>query len=680
MLAATERFVAGSLLISPNLPPVSTVPPPSPPSATATTEIACDILVVGAGLGGTAAAIQSARLGRRVCLIEETAWPGGQISTQGVPAFDENQYIETFGGTGSYYELRNGIRAYYRDKYTLAPSVRDDPRLNPGNAWVSLLSFEPPAGVAVLEQMMAGPHDSGDLQVFYRTIAVAAEVYTGEVRSVLTRHLENGTAIRFRPGFVLDATDLGNLFVFTATSYAVGEESRSQTGEPSAPLQANPTCVQDFTFPFAVEYCPGEVHTIPKPDGYELNKLNQPYTLAYTNDRPPYRVFETAPGTHGSFWAYRRALDAKNFDDPRITNDVSIINWTANDYRGGTVLDRLPAEQAALYTEARLLSLGFLYWLQTEVPRDDGGIGYPEFKPRPDIMGSADGLSQVAYVREGRRLRAAYTIIEQDISTASQPGPRAKRYDDSVGIGFYPIDLHGCGTLMLGVPTHPFQIPLGALVPQRTVNLLPAAKNIGTTHLTNGAYRVHPVEWAVGNAAAVLAVFCLLSGTTPHQVYQRPDLVRRVQILLLDNQVPLYWYDDVPLAHPAFTATQLLAVDGVWEGTQDNLHFDPDGMLTISEGKTIVAALARRIQHWRGSGAANPTAGVLRPAPEDAVLPLRWEAVITMVTIAIPDSTAPAGATEKLGQQITRADLAMWLGMLLRQAIEENRIQPSTTS
>jgi hypothetical protein len=45
---------------------------------------------------------------------------------------------------------------------------------------------------------------------------------------------------------------------------------------------------------------------------------------------------------------------------------------------------------------------------------------------------------------------------------------------------------------------------LGALIPIRMENLLPAAKNIGTTHITNGCYRMHPVEWNIGEAAGAL--------------------------------------------------------------------------------------------------------------------------------------------------------------------------------
>ena len=35
----------------------------------------------------------------------------------------------------------------------------------------------------------------------------------------------------------------------------------------------------------------------------------------------------------------------------------------------------------------------------------------------------------------------------------------------------------------IDISSLPFQIPLGALIPERVENLLPACKNIGTTHI-----------------------------------------------------------------------------------------------------------------------------------------------------------------------------------------------------
>lgn len=643
-------------------------------------ELACDLLVVGGGLGGVAAALRAARLGRRVCLVEESSWLGGQISTQGVSHLDEHQYIETFGGTAAYYDLRDAIRDHYRSHYSLAPAAQRAPDLNPGNAWVSRLSFEPRVGAAVLDALLAGPHDSGTLQVFYHTRAVAAEVYDGRIASVLTRDTHSGAPLRFRPAYVLDATDHGDMFVLTATAYAVGAESRHQTGEPSAPERADPACLQSFTFPFAVEFRPGEVHTIEKPPGYEANRLSQPYSLAaqpWAAGAPDYRFLETAPNTYGPFFTYRRILDARNFSDPRVTHDVAIINWPSNDFRGGSLVDRRPEEQARLLEQARRLSLGFLYWLQTEAARDDGGAGYPELNPRPDIMGSADGLSQRPYIREGRRLRSKHTVREQDIAQAFHPGARAALLADAVGIGYYPIDLHGCGQQTFSIPTRPFQIPLGALVPVRTANLLPAAKNIGTTHIANGAYRLHPVEWAIGEAAAVIAVFCQRIGAAPHEVLARRDLVRRLQVFLLDQGVPVYWYDDVPLAHRAFAATQLLAIEGAWEGNDETLHFFPEAGMTLGQGKQRVAAVARSLQRWRGRGAADPEAEMLLAGPEDAELPLRWDAAATLVTMAIPDAVPPPHTP---GAAVNRGDLAVWLGTLLRQAIERGTLSDQAKS
>src|SRR5215467_8184893 len=90
----------------------------------------CEVLIAGGGTGGVSAALAAARRGRRVVLLEETDWLGGQLTSQGVSALDEHEHIESFGGTRSYYELRNAIRAHYGEQ-------------NPGHCWVTRLAFEP---------------------------------------------------------------------------------------------------------------------------------------------------------------------------------------------------------------------------------------------------------------------------------------------------------------------------------------------------------------------------------------------------------------------------------------------------------------------------------------------------------------------------------------------------------
>ncbi len=134
-------------------------------------------------------------------------------------------------------------------------------------------------------------------------------------------------------------------------------------------------------------------------------------------------------------------------------------------------------------------------------------------------------------------------MAEQDLSLAVRGDKGAVRYADSVGVGMYRIDLHPStgGDNYIDVGCSPFEIPLGALIPRRTANLLPAGKNIGTTHITNGAYRLHPVEWNIGEAAGALAAFCLDRGTTPHAVREGDTLLDDFQRRLTDDGVELRW-------------------------------------------------------------------------------------------------------------------------------------------
>jgi hypothetical protein len=83
------------------------------------------------------------------------------------------------------------------------------------------------------------------------------------------------------------------------------------------------------------------------------------------------------------------------------------------------------------------------------------------------------------------------------------------------------------------ISSWPFQVPLGALIPVRMENLLPAAKNIGVTHITNGCYRLHPVEWSIGEAAGALAAYCLAGGLTPRQVRNTPAHLADFQRVLM---------------------------------------------------------------------------------------------------------------------------------------------------
>src|SRR6185369_5001934 len=102
----------------------------------------CDVLIVGGGTGGTAAAIALADKGLSVVLTEETDWLGGQLTSQLVPP-DEHRWIEQVGCTRRYRAFREGVRQYYCDHYPLTDAARNNPTLNPGGGSVSRLCHEP---------------------------------------------------------------------------------------------------------------------------------------------------------------------------------------------------------------------------------------------------------------------------------------------------------------------------------------------------------------------------------------------------------------------------------------------------------------------------------------------------------------------------------------------------------
>lgn len=513
--------------------------------------VTADVAIVGGGLGACAAALAVARAGYRVILTEETRWLGGQLTNQAVPP-DEHRWIEEFGATGSYRALRAGIREYYRAHLPLTSAAQNTDRLNPGNGWVSKLCHDPRIAVAVLHQMMAPHQLSGRLRVMHPFQLVEAYTHADRVTGTRLRGLATGLDLVVEAPFFIDATPFGDLLALANVEHVVGAEARSETGEPHAAEQADPSNQQAITVCFAMEHLWGEHHTIDKPEQYEHWRGFQPAgwpgpLLGWTTPRPETlepltRFLFEAPDAH-PWWEFRRILDRSNFEEGFARSDITVVNWPQNDYWFGPLIG-VPADESARNLEnARQLSLSLLYWLQTEAPRPDGGIGYPGLHLRADVVGDTPhGLAQAPYVRESRRIRAELTVVEQHIAYPLRPnGPEL--FADSVGIGCYRIDLHpsSSGAPYLDLGCWPFQIPLGAMIPVRVENLLPGGKNLGVTHITNGAYRLHPVEWNVGEVAGLLSSFCLRRHLTPRAVRNQPKLLEEFQALLRRHEIELTW-------------------------------------------------------------------------------------------------------------------------------------------
>ncbi len=526
------------------------------------TEYSADVIVIGGGVGGVAAALAAAEMGASVIVCEATPWIGGQLTSQAVPP-DENQWIETFGGTRRYRQFRHRVRQYYRRNFHLSESALAQPDFNPGNGTVSRLCHEPRVALTVLYEMLAPHLKAGRIRILLECRPLAAETERDMVRAVTCVRATDWERITLHGAFFVDASELGDLLPLTGTEYISGAEAQAQTGELHAASTADALNMQAISVVFALDYRPGEDHTVERPAAYEFWRTYTPAVRPAWTGRLFSWTYPTpaslAPRTQTLFggqdhpsatdasgvslWHYRRIVDRTNFAPGTYTSDITLVNWPQTDYFLGPIIEVPPEQAQAHLTAARELSLSYLYWMQTEAPRIDGHTGYPGLCLRPDVVGSHDGLALFPYIREGRRIRARFTVTEEHVGKALRGSQYAAEFPDSVGIGHYNIDLHPtcAGDNYVDIPTLPFQIPLGSLIPIRIRNLLPAAKNIGTTHVTNGCYRLHPVEWNIGEAVGHLVGFCLQRQLMPETVHYRPAILQEYQGLLTRVGIELRW-------------------------------------------------------------------------------------------------------------------------------------------
>ncbi|SDE45376.1 FAD-dependent oxidoreductase [Auraticoccus monumenti] len=536
----------------------------STPAPAAPTELSADLVVVGGGLGGVAAALTAARLGRRVILTERSPWLGGQLTTQGVPP-DEHAWIEGPAASPSYTELREGIRNHYRRLHPLTGEAAADEHLNPGAGFVSRLCAEPRVAALVLEEMMSPLLSSGRLQWLREHEPMAATREGDRVTSVTVRSVRTGTETRLVAPLVADATELGDLLPLAGVEHVLGAEAAAEFGELHAPDAADPLDQQAISWCCALEWAPGADHTIPRPERYHHFATQvapfwpgpqlsfddvEPISLE-RRTRPVFAGHpdEAAESTAKDLWHYRRILARKNLREGFPGGEVTLVNWPQIDYWDAPLLGVSEQEAAAALEDARQLTLSFVHWLQTEAPRSEGGHGYPELRLRGDVLGTADGLALEPYIRESRRIKALFTVHEGHIGKEMRgEDVGSELFEDSVGTGYYRIDLHPStsGRSYVDIDCFPFQIPLGALIPADTVNLLAANKNIGTTHITNGAYRLHPVEWSIGEAVGALVALCQDRGATPAEVHADPALRAELQRLLAEDLgVQLRWEESI---------------------------------------------------------------------------------------------------------------------------------------
>jgi hypothetical protein len=306
---------------------------------------------------------------------------------------------------------------------------------------------------------------------------------------------------------------------------------------------------------------------------------------------------------------------------------------------------------------ARQRAQAYIHYLQTH--------GAADLKPRGDLTWTKDGIALEPYIREARRGIALTTIRHEDVAETFFPDQaRARCFDDSVGIGEYHyLDLHGndakghVSPRGKDVVALPFSLPLGALVPRDTDGLVLSAKSIGTTHITNAAYRMHPMEWAIGEASGFLAVFAVWTGLEPRQLATDEAQIRKIQGFMTRNGIPIFWFNDISHSDADFEPIQVLAAAGIVRSDDPrSLSFKPHAAVS----RAVVAAALVNALKLTTQLPDRPTFSDVLPGQHWAYMPIETLYAHGMIAGVGGDRFAPDAP-------ITREQLAL----LVKRAMPE---------
>jgi hypothetical protein len=672
-------LLTACLVVGPALRGEDFIPPSTSPDAL---RPAYDVVVAGAGTGGIGAAIQAARLGASVLLIEETDWIGGQMLAAAVSALDEGGAGNLVRSRGLYRELLQRIEAYYQ------PLGLDPYRAGR----YTNTRVEPRVGRRLVHAMLAEASQGGRLDLLLRArvtrVRRDGDTVHGAELEIITAQgpLRRTVASRV----LIDATEWGDLLPLAGARYRSGNRTHDAL-DPTRLIQENTWTAVIKRYPEGV---PAALRLTHPPPGYEQRR--PAFAAAIVPGDTPFR--RGTPMSWVPFVDYRGMPNSAPPLPPPLPLSRTHLNFT-NDYPC-TVADlEDPARRLATGRAMRLRTLQLLYYIQSELGQRDWAVADDEGFDSPYNRGQIDAwlrerpelepfrqtlyhFSVIPYVRESRRLVGLHTLLAREISRG--PGKQPTQFPTAVSLGDYRLDLHGGRSrenLELDLDRFedledaqpgragPFAIPLECLVPVTLDGFLAAEKNFSQTRLVNGATRMQPHTLNLGQAAGALAALAVRHGVPPRRV----DAVL-VQRVLLDARSTLHLtpLQDVPPENSDWPAIQLVAVRGLLPF--EDGRFFPPRPLTAAEVAHILLALG-----GPASATSEPSA---RPTRSDFA---RLLAKVAPAEVALLFDAPAATAA----QPITRSEAAQVLAEFLElralgrlrhtpQSLRWNTVKPAS--
>jgi len=590
-----------------------------------------DVVVAGGGTGGISAAIQAARMGADVLVVESTNMLGGQATAAGVSTMDDL----SGQSSGLYRELMDRIEEYYSARGKPITTCYWDPQN---------VAFEPGVGARILADMARG-EDAPDILFGSEVIAVGTEGTLSVNGDSMTEGLKvNSVIIQTPTGkrsitcrILIDATEYGDVIPLAHASYRAGNSI-----SPSINQKA---MIQDITWTAIMRHYPDGVPERLRPKeplpGYDLARLN--YQEYVTKDggtfKGTYPVEQPVNfATHNAYRGLPDSFSVLNFSSESGEWEnctKTSVNW-GNDYPGQYKWGAkygLPVEylenmelRRRLERDALIKTLHFVYYVQNELG-ESWSVDEDEYGELPEAAKTlpaewqevARHMPPVPYVRESRRIVGERTLTSEELyknSLSYHRGNKSAEIPNAIAVGRYSLDLHHArfdedmdmgekeDYMVSRFPVGNFQVPLDVLIPARVDGLIAAEKNISVSRLTAGALRLQPITMMTGQAAGVLAALAVKEGKQPREIK-----ALHVQKALLDAAVRLSLaeYLDVPAGHKYYKSVQLSNLYGLiepltWPHDGEAGVFGIDELITSEE-------IARLSSHAKAELNGNMTRG-----------------------------------------------------------------------
>ena len=477
--AATTEPTSTTAAPTTTVPPTATTPAPS--------VLTYDVVVVGDGLGGSSAAVAAARLGANVALLSPIGYLGGQASAAGVSTMDEGSNHLVQRRSGIYGELSSFAQAIYGsdvgDCYFIEDSMCPEP--------------------VVVEDFFSGLVSNAGVDVFSMTV-VGDVLQTG---NKVTGALAGPST--YIADVVIDATEFSDLYpLVEGLNYEVGSESgcvQDATwlairawNPPSAGVQVPPeTAIDDLRELYGSEV-----------DGWLDQFRNR---VVGDSNREPSGP-SVVPWDVATETRYRALADRRDFS---LVNDVPEITRTGVNYANDYPLTASAIEDTAVrereFRTALHKTYAFLWYLRWELGVTDWGVdtgqqfGQGQRLLWDDLIPDdfERNLPPYPYVREGRRMVATQTLGPEDLANDVRG---LHRFDDSVMLGGYFSDFHGCLEEGAGQGFGLFEVPMGVFIPESIDGFMPGmARAAGVSRLAASAVRTQPEEIWSGEAIGIIA-------------------------------------------------------------------------------------------------------------------------------------------------------------------------------